>query len=95
MVDTGALFSVVPAAVLTQLGLSPVRTETFELADGRTIRRPIGEVFLRLDGKEATIPVIFGETSDSPLLGVTALEIVGLTVDPQGERLVPRKMYLL
>lgn len=93
--DTGALFSVLPASILSELGIATSRTKTFQLADGREIVRGVGEVYLRLNGEEATVPAIFGEEQDVPLLGVTALEILGLTVDPQAERLVPRKLFLL
>ncbi|HKY08704.1 MAG TPA: aspartyl protease [Candidatus Binatia bacterium] len=93
--DTGAIFSVIPKAVLDGLGITPYAEETFQLADGSEIRRPLGDVFVRIDGKARTIPTIFGEPNDTPILGVTALEILGFTVDPRTRRLEPTKMILL
>ena len=93
--DTGAIFSVIPSSTLEQLGITPYAEETFHLADGSPIRRQLGDVFIRIDGKARTVPTIFGETTDTPLLGVTALEILGFAVDPRTRKLEPTKMLLL
>lgn len=93
--DTGAIFSVFPRDHLEELGIAPYRAETFHLADGSEIKRQVGDVFLRIDGKEHTVPIIFGEPTDTPILGVTALEILGFTVDPRTGKLEPTKMLLL
>lgn len=93
--DTGAIFSVIPKPVLDQLGIIAYAEETFQLADGSEIRRPLGDVFIRIDGKARIVPTIFGEPNDTPLLGVTALEILGFTVDPRTRKLEPTKMILL
>ncbi len=93
--DTGAIFSVIPKAILDQLGIVAYAEETFQLADGSEIRRPLGDVFVRIDGKARTVPKIFGETNDTHLLGVTALEILGFSVDPRTRKLEPTKMILL
>jgi clan AA aspartic protease len=93
--DTGAIFSVIPRSILDQLGISPYAEETFTLANGSEIRRPMGDVFIRIDGKARTVPTIFGEPTDTPLLEVTALEILGYAVDPRTRKLEPTKMLLL
>jgi clan AA aspartic protease len=93
--DTGAIFSVIPKTTLDQLGITPYAEETFHLADGSEIRRPLGDVFIRIDGKARTVPTIFGEPTDTPLLGVTALEILGYAIDPRTRKLEPTKMLLL
>lgn len=93
--DTGAIFSLLPRDTLESLGITPYREETFRLADGREITRQLGDVFLKIDGKVGTAPTIFGEPTDTPLLGVTALEILGFTVDPRTQKLEPTKMLLL
>ena len=92
---TGAIFSFIPKPILDQLGIIAYAEETFQLADGSEIRRPLGDVFVRIDGKARTVPTIFGEANDTPLLGVTALEILGFTVDPRTRKLEPTKMILL
>ena len=93
--DTGAIFSVIPKNTLAQLGIIPYAEETFQLVDGSEIRRPLGDVFIRIDGKARTVPTIFGEPTDAPLLGVTALEILGYAVNPRSRKLEPTKMVLL
>ena len=93
--DTGAIFSVIPRSTLEQLGINPYGEETFHLADGSEIRRPMGDVFIRINGKARTVPTIFGGPTDKPLLGVTALEILGYAIDPRTRKLEPTKMLLL
>jgi predicted aspartyl protease len=43
LLDSGAVYSLVPADILRKLGLRPYRQVTFSLADGRTVRRKVGE----------------------------------------------------
>lgn len=93
--DTGAIFSVIPKAILEQLGIVSYAQETFQLANGSEIQRDMGDVFLRIDGKARTVPTIFGDPNDTPLLGVTALEILGFSVNPRTRKLEPAKMVLL
>ena len=93
--DTGAIFSVIPKATLEQLGINSYPEETFFLADGSEIQRPLGDVLVRIDSKSRTVPTIFGEPSDTPLLGVTALEILGFSVNPRTRKLEPTKIVML
>ncbi len=93
--DTGAIFSVIPKSTLDSLGIAPYAQETFQLADGSEIQRDLGDVFLRIDGKARTVPAIFGEPNDTPLLGVTALEILGFSVNPVTRKIEHAKMVLL
>lgn len=93
--DTGAIFTVFPKSLLRHLGISAYSEEEFRVADGRRISRRLGDVLLKIDGKERTVPVIFGEATDAPLLGVTALEILGFTIDPRTRKLKPTEMLLL
>ena len=85
----------IPKATLEQLGIKSYAEETSFLADGSEIQRPLGDVFVRIDGKSRTVPTIFGEPSDTPLLGVTALEILGFSVNPRTRKLEPTKIVLL
>ncbi len=94
LVDSGAVYSLVPGPVLKTLGLSPTRTETFTLADGSKVKRKVGEAYFEINGNRGTAPVIFGQKGDSPLLGVTALESLGLVLDPFKRELRPMR-YLL
>ena len=87
MVDTGSTYSVFPRSLLAQLGLTPHRSETFELADKRTIEYQVGEAWLGLGGKESTVPVIFAPDESDSLIGATTLEILLLGVDPVAQNL--------
>ena len=64
LVDTGATYSAVPTAILRNLGIEPTETQEFELADGRTIERQLGDARVRVEGKEVLTTVIFGEEGD-------------------------------
>jgi clan AA aspartic protease len=94
LVETGATYSFIPRAVLVKLGLEPAETAEFETADGRTIRREICEAVFHWKGRFGTSKVIFGEDSDSPLLGVIVLESMALQVDPVSRELRPAKLIL-
>lgn len=69
LVDSGAVYSVVPAAVLRRLGVRPHSKRTFILADGSKLERKLGDASFRLDESQGASPVIFGEKGDSVLLG--------------------------
>ncbi len=95
LVDTGAIYSLVPSDQLKALGIKPTGKRKFHQASGRAILRRIGEARFRV-GKLASIsPVIFGRKNDLPLLGVVTLEALGLEVDPISERLKPATLLLL
>lgn len=94
LVDSGAAYSVVPAAVLKRLGIRPSSKRTFILADGSSVERNIGQALFRLDGHEGASPVIFGEKDDSTLLGVVSLEALGMILDPLKRELRPLPMLL-
>ncbi len=94
LVDSGAYYSVVPAAVLSRLGIKRGKTKTFILADGSDLKRSLGQALFRLNGDEAASPVIFGEAGDSVLLGSISLEALGLMLDPLKRELRPLPMML-
>ncbi len=94
LVDSGALYSVVPGSVLRRLGIKRGRTKTFILADGTEVKRSLGQALFRLNGDEAASPVIFGEEGDSNLLGSISLEGMGLMLDPLKRELRPLPMLL-
>ena len=95
LADSGALYSIIPKDVLRANGIRPYGTETFTLADGSTIRREVGNAFLRINGRQAPTPVVFGEEKDGALLGVIALESLGLTIDPRTGKLQPTPLFLM
>lgn len=94
LVGTGATYSVMPEIILQKLRVNPIDTITIELADGRIVKRTMGEVKIELEGKVRTTPVLFGKKSDATLIGLVTLETCGLAVDPVHKKLVPlRKIH--
>jgi len=81
LVDTGATDSLAPAAELKKIGVRPVGTTVYELADGTIKEYPFGLVQISFMGEVTAGRVIFGPDDAEPLIGVTALESVGITVD--------------
>ena len=49
----------------------------------------MGRTWVRLDGREDIVPVVFGEEGAQPLLGAVTLEIFRLAVDPVNQSLSP------
>ncbi len=94
LVDSGAVYSVMPAAELEKLGIQPSGQRTFFLANGQPVKRRIGEVRFTFQGQSATCVVLFGEAGDSTLLGVTTLENLGLIFDPMRQKILSLPMLL-
>ncbi len=89
-VDTGATYTVIPAALLQELGVRVTRQDVFELADGRRLEMNMGRAWITIHGKTEVSPVVFGQDGTAPLLGAMTLQILALAADSVGERLVPR-----
>jgi clan AA aspartic protease len=95
LVDTGAMYSIVPYHILDDLGIKPRWRHQFSLADGQRIERDGSGALFQIGEYEGHAPVIFGEEREQPILGVTALEAVGLQVDPVTHELKPAELLLL
>ena len=87
LVDTGATDSLVPRQHLEAIGLAPEAERTYVLADGSEIRMGVAVARIELLGEMVGGTVLFGEPDAEPLLGVTALESLGIEVDPLNRRL--------
>src|SRR5262249_40817398 len=94
LVDTGASYSWLPADVLRELGIEPLRSFGFHLADGQRIERDMGELPVRYADTQIHTLVIFGDEGSEPLLGAYTLEGLGLAVAPLNRRLVPMTGWL-
>ena len=97
LVDTGAIYSLLPRQVLESVGVTPTGHGQFRTIEGRPIERDVANVFVEIAGRRSLgmVPVIFGEAADQPVLGVTALEMMGLEVDPVRGELRPTEFLLL
>jgi clan AA aspartic protease len=94
LVDSGAIYSVVPAPILERLGIRPVSEHEFILANGTTISRKKGIALFKYGDRIGGADVIFGEPDDSVLLGSFSLEALGLVLDPLRRELTPLPMVL-
>lgn len=87
LVDTGATDSLAPASELQKIG-APERGRTaYELADGQVKEYAYGLVVIEFMGEITAGRVIFAGSDAEPILGVTALESVGIMVDPANKTL--------
>ena len=81
-VDSGAAYSVVPSTILMDLGIEPLKTQTFFLANGEAGHRKVGMAAFEYLDELAYAKVLFGEEGDVALMGVTTLESFGFVLDP-------------
>ena len=96
LLDSGAVYSLLPDPVWRAIGLVPKREMHFALADGSTVRRPVSECHLSLPQGDGHTPVVLGQPGDvEPLLGVVTLEILGLVFDPFRRTLHPMRALLV
>lgn len=92
LVDSGAVYSVLRRADWRALGLKSMRELEFVLADGTRLRRRVSECLFDLEGRQATSPVVLGQSEDEALLGAVTLETLGLVLNPLTRRLQPMRM---
>ncbi len=94
LVDSGAMYPVVPTPTLNELGIKPIAEQKFRLADGSTIRRKKGIAAYRYMEYVGGADVIFGEEGDYTLFGALGLGALGLALDPLKRELRPLPMIL-
>ena len=75
--------------VAARVGIQATEVRTFRLADGREVERPVGEAILEAEGLWGATRIVFARPGDGSLLGLHALEGLGLEVDP-GDRTLRR-----
>lgn len=87
LVDTGAVDCLVPRRHLEAIGLAPKGQRIYGLADGSEVRMEVTTADVEFMGEIVGATIILGESDAEPLLGVTALESVGIEVDPRNQTL--------
>ena len=87
LVDTGATDSMAPARELRRIGVEPVGKMAYERADGSLREYAFGLARIEFMGEVTAGRVLFGPEDAEPMLGVTALASVGITVDPASRAL--------
>ena len=87
LVDTGAIDSLVPRTCVDAIGLRPKGQRVYGLADGSEVRMDITTGDIEFMGEVVGSTIVIGDADAEPLLGVTALESVGIEVDPRNQQL--------
>lgn len=94
LVDSGAVYFVVPTAVLEKLGIEFFGEEEFRLGNGETVIRKKGGALYRYGKRVGVADVVFGEDGDAVLLGALTLKALGLSLDPLKRELRELPMML-
>ena len=95
LVDTGATYTRLPAEVVAELELLTLEECPVELASGEQVVYGMGEVRVRLGGRERATVFLAGPPGCHGLLSAVTLEELGLTADPRHQRLLPAPPALL
>ncbi|MSQ14279.1 MAG: hypothetical protein EXR50_00220 [Dehalococcoidia bacterium] len=61
LVDTTASYTLVPASLLTRMGVNRDERWPFTLADDSIVGMDIGHTQVRIDGRSVTTIVVFGD----------------------------------
>jgi len=95
IVDTGAIYTVIPRNVAEKLRLKEVDRRRFKTASGEVVEYPVSEAYITIKGKGVTSLVALAGEKTPILLGVTTLELLGLQVDPVTGKLTPLELMIL
>jgi predicted aspartyl protease len=89
LVDTGSFYTAITPDLGAELEL-PVGVATqVQLADGRIVDTQVTIAYVKIGDRGGAVPVEVGEVP-VPLLGASALEALGLTVDAVDGKLIER-----
>ena len=95
LIDSGAMYSLLPERVWKAIGLEPSEAMDFRLADGTDVRLPVSDCVISLPQGERHSPVILADPGDvQALLGVVTLENLGLVFDPYHQTLYRMQLRL-
>lgn len=92
LIETGAVSSVIPANVMTQLGLQSDGQRVAEYADGRNEVVDLTEpITFSIIGRETTEGAMV--LGDEVIIGQTILEVLDLQVDCRNQKLIPNPAH--
>ncbi len=92
LVDSGALYTILTEDQWKKIGLKPVRTQDFSLADGTIVKRKLGLAFFEYQKVKGAATVVLGNKNDMNVLGATTLENLGFSLDPFARRIYETKL---
>ena len=91
LVDPGTFMTAVPGSVLRGLDIVPTDTRRVRFAEGKEAREmDIGYAWVRLDGKEVILQVLFNDEGTQPVIGWFALDGLFLELDQDTESFTPK-----
>ncbi len=93
LVDTGATYPCIPEKLAGELGLRLEFKTKVTLADKREIEAWYATAYIEVMGRGDLIPVRVFEVEE-PLLGIFALEALGLAVDPTTGEVKPTRGFI-
>jgi clan AA aspartic protease len=94
LVDSGAMYTLLPWRVWRAIGLRPTDSVKCVLADGTEVGRKVSECRIALPQGKRTTPVLLGKRGDEALLGTVTLEELRLVLNPFTRQLQPMRMML-
>lgn len=87
VVDTGATFTKIPEPLASKLGLEVKYEAEVELGDGRRVQRGLILAEVEIGEVKRAVLIAVGGKDERPLIGYTALEVLGFKVNPITGRL--------
>ncbi|MCL7399927.1 MAG: Retroviral aspartyl protease [Thaumarchaeota archaeon] len=94
LVDTGAIYMVLPRSLLEEMGVKSIGKRKFKLANNQVVERDVGIIGIDVQGIHAHTLAVFGDEG-TYLLGAITLEELGLEVDPVKRELRPMEHLLM
>jgi len=82
LVDTGSTYTWIPEETLERVGIRRERVREFVTIEGKLVRRDIGMGIVELLSERAPTVLVFAAEGDANVLGIHALEGLGLEYDP-------------
>ena len=92
LADMGVFYTVISPGLAEKLGIKAVGEAELTLADKRKVKAGITIAYMKFLDREGMLPIAIMEVPE-PLLGTTALEGLGLKIDPSTGRLEHSRPY--
>jgi predicted aspartyl protease len=94
IIDTGSVYTWINKNDLEKIGIKFHAKRAFKTITGEIIKRKVGRAEIEINGKREFTIVVFGEEKDQKVLGVYALEGLGLEVDVTTGKLKEAELIL-
>lgn len=82
LINTAATDTMAPGNKLLEIDIRPAGKMVYEMTDGSIKEYAFGLAVIEFMGEITAGRVIFGPDDSEPILGVTALESVGILIEP-------------